>query len=116
MKRGVVAVGILIASVSQSSAQIESGNEIRESCQFAAQGPKTNLEVAKATYCQGFVKAILFVGRRLDEPVRFCAPDGITVGQAINIFLKYLNDHPDKTHEAAEDLAITAFWTEWGCK
>jgi hypothetical protein len=116
MKAGVVALSILIASIGQSYAQIESGNVMRDICQLAARGPKGELELAKATYCQGFVKAILFVGRRLGQPNRFCPPDGVTIGQAINVFLKYLNENPEQTHEPSEDLAIAAFGQAWRCK
>jgi Rap1a immunity proteins len=117
MKPGVFAICILIASASQSSAQaIANGNDIREACQFAARGPENELELSKASFCKGFVKTIISVGRRLNKPDSFCAPDGVTVGQAINVFLKYLNDNPDKAQQAAADLAITAFGTAWRCK
>ena len=118
MKAAAVALSILIASImGQPSAQAnQSGNEIREVCQISSRGPKTELEVAKATYWEGFVEAILSVGQRLHEPDRFCVPDGVTGGQATNLLLKYLNDNPDKAHRPAETLAITAFWKAWACK
>ena len=104
-------------AVVQSAAQgIQTGNNLKEGCQFASQGAKTNLEAGKALYCQGFVKGILFIGRRLNEPESFCPPTGVTVTQAINVFLKYLNENPDKSHQAAEDVTIQAFWKAWHCK
>jgi hypothetical protein len=116
MKAAAVTLSVLIACVGQCYAQDQSGNDISELCQIASRGPKTDFETAKATYCQGFVKAILFIGRRLDEPDSFCSQTGVTVGQAIDVFLKYLNDNPDKTHQPAESLAIAAFRKAWPCK
>jgi len=88
MKPTVVAICILIASANQSSAQtIANGSDIKEACQFAAQVPENELELSKASFCKGFVKTIVSVGRRLNRQDSFCAPDGVTVGQAINVFL-----------------------------
>jgi Rap1a immunity proteins len=90
--------------------------DIKEACQFAVRGPENELELSKASFCKGFVKTLVSVGRRLNKPDSFCAPDGVTVGQTINVFLKYLNDNPNKAQQAAADLAITAFGTAWRCK
>jgi hypothetical protein len=114
-----VALCVLTASVGQSSAQvIESGNDIREACQILAGGqvPKDALENAKGGYCLGFVTALLFIGGRLDDPDRFCPPNGVTVKQGNLVFLKYLHDNPDMTHQPAESLAIAAFRKAWRCQ
>jgi hypothetical protein len=89
-----------------------------EACQIGVQpgGVKTPLDAAKSGYCVGLVKALLFVGRRLQEPDNFCAPEGVTIGQGTRVVLKYLNDNPDKTHSPAENLAVAAFRAAWRCK
>ena len=116
MKAMAVAISIMIATLGQSFAQtIESGNDIKESCQFVVEGPKTNLEGAKALYCMGFVRPFLFIGRRLEERDSFCIPEGVHVSQATGIFLKYLSDNPEKTQLPPEDLAIQAFRKAWPC-
>ena len=117
MKAIAVALSIMIAALGQSFAQpVMSGADIRESCQFAVDGAKTNLESAKALHCMGVVRGILFLGRRLEERDSFCPPDGTHVSQATNVFLKYLDENPEKTQMEIEDLAIQAFRKAWPCK
>jgi hypothetical protein len=96
MKVAAAVFSALMASMGQCQSSALTGNDLREECQIAARGPKNEGELAKATYCQGFVTAILFTGSILNETARFCAPHAATVGQTINVFLKYLNDNPDR--------------------
>jgi len=56
------------------------------------------------------------LGRRLEERDSFCPPDGTHVSQATNVFLKYLNENPEKAQLEIEDLAIQAFRKAWPCK
>src|ERR1700674_5602594 len=119
MKAVALAISIMIAWLGQSFAQpIVSGKDIKEkeSCQFVVDGPKTEYESAMGLHCMGFVRAVLFLGRRLEERDSFCPPDGTHVTQATNIFVKYLNENPEKTQLDIEDLAIQAFRKAWPCK
>ena len=93
MKAVPLAISIMIALLAQSFAQpIVSGKDIKASCQFVVDGPKTEYESAMALHCMGVVRAILLLGRRLEERDAFCPPDGTHVTQATNIFVEYLND------------------------
>ena len=117
MKAIALAISIMIASLGQSFAQpVVSGKDIKESCQFVVEGPKTEFESAMALHCMGLVRAVLFLGRRLEERDSFCPPDGTHVSQATNVFLKYLNENPEKTQLDIEDLAIQAFRKARPCK
>jgi len=117
MKATVVALLVSAVGFAQSSAWATTGNELSDICQIAARdSPNGSLELAKAMDCQGFVEAIVLVGRRMREEDRFCAPAGVTVGQAIKVLVKYLNENPDQTHQAGESLAISAFGKAWPCK
>jgi hypothetical protein len=119
MKVIAFALFILMANAVQSSAQVvRSGNDIREACEILIQpgGQRGDVEHAKAGYCLGFVSALLFTGHWLAEPDNFCPPVGVTVDQAIRVFLKYLNENPDRTHGRSEVLGRIAFSTAWPCK
>lgn len=117
MKAVILAISIMIASMGQSFAEpIASGKDIKASCQSVADGPKTEYESAMALHCMGFVRAVLFLGRRLEERDRFCPPGGVHVTRATGIFVKYLDENPDKTQLDIEDLAVQAFQKEWPCK
>lgn len=119
MKPAVLALFILWVSAVQSAAQIvRTGNDIREACEILIQpgGPRGDVQNAKAGYCLGFVTAMLFTGHWLAEPDNFCPPVGVSVDQAIRVFLKYLNQNPDRTHQPSEVLARLAFSATWRCQ
>ena len=117
MKVVAISLSIIIATMGQSFAKpIESGNDIKPTCQFVVEGPKTEYESAMALHCMGFVRAVLFLGRRLEERDSFCPPEGTLVSQATNVFLKYLNENPEKGQSDIEDLAIQSFRKSWPCK
>jgi Rap1a immunity proteins len=118
MKAMAVALVVLMACEVHASAQaMRTGNDLKDVCNIAARGPKgEGLELAKATFCQGFVTALLVVGRSLEEPHTFCVPVGVTVGQAIDVVLKYMNDHPSELHRPAEYFVVAAFRDAWRCQ
>ena len=39
----------------------------------------------------------------------------VTAEQATRVLLKYMDAHPEETHERAEPLAVAAFRTAWPC-
>jgi hypothetical protein len=113
----VVFLLAFLTALSSPPVLATTGNELKDICQIAARdNPQGTLELAKTMQCQGFVEAIVLLGRRLNEPHRFCTPDGVTVGQAISVLLKFLNKNPEQLHHGGELLAITAFEAAWPCK
>ena len=117
MKTIALAISIMIATLGQSLAQpVESANDIKASCQFVGGSAKTDLDAANALFCMGFVRAILFTGRRLDGQDKFCPPEGVHVSQATKTFLAYLNENPEKGQLPPEDLMILAFRKAWHCQ
>lgn len=118
MKTIAITFAVLIASAVSASAQIsKTGNQMKDICEFATRGPKAEgFVLAKATFCQGYVMAFLAIGPYLPGPFTFCLPAGVTVDQAINAFLKYLDDNPSDTHKNAEYLIGMAFATAWPCR
>jgi Rap1a immunity proteins len=94
----------------KAAPQDGTGNGMRETCATTTRVARTGrADLADASYCLGFIKAILFVGEHLDAESRFCPPRGATVQQAVSVFLKYLNDNPESTHYSGESLAVQAF-------
>jgi len=118
MKLAVIIIfGVLWAGTGQSHADdIRTGNDIKEECQFVVRDAKTNLDAVKASYCIGFMRAILYTGENLEAQYRFCPPNHVTVEQTVNVFLKYLNANPEQTHRAPENLAVLALRKAWPCK
>lgn len=62
--------------------------------------------------CFGMVAALVWASQRFD----ICAIEGITTNQAMAIFVRFLNDHPEMQHENAEALIVQALQFEFPCK
>jgi hypothetical protein len=63
-----------------------SGNELYQKCTAEAVGK---------SYCVGYVTGIADV---MQISKSLCVPDGVTVGQMVDVIVKYLRDHPEKRH------------------
>jgi hypothetical protein len=109
---------ILTATTSHSHSAPLTGNDIRADCQAALstyQEPTSPASSYKFGFCSGFVIAVLDLGSLLDDTISFCHPSEVTQEQAIRALLKYMDAHPEETHERAEPLAVAAFRTAWPC-
>ena len=119
-----IALCIVVGTAGQCFAQT-TGNEIQEGCQigwnYTVNSARliSSVDAGKAGFCLGFTQAILSLGGGgggLAEPNRFCLSEEATMGQAIRVLVKYLNEHPQLTHEDAMTLALRAFKAAWPCQ
>jgi len=62
--------------------------------------------------CIGAIKTFLVLSYELG----FCRPETVTVGQMARVFVKYLEENPDKLHQGFALLAHEAFLKTWPCK
>ena len=46
----------------------------------------------------------------------YCIPSGVTSDQLVDIFIKYLNDHPESLHEKAQFLALSSLLKAFPCE
>lgn len=49
------------------------------------------------------------------KPSKICLPTGVTIAQETEVFLKYLDNHPERLHAPASVLAIGAWLDAWPC-
>ena len=47
---------------------------------------------------------------------RFCKPESVTVGQAIQVILKRLEGNPEVWHQLFDTLALAVFVDVWPCQ
>ena len=113
-----VFAALLALAVPTAHAQTGSGNDLLEACVNA--GPdfqaetKDKLEVLQHGMCLGTVQAIVTLGESLEEPFKFCPPNGI-LGQAVVVLVKFLRDHPHRLNAPMIDLAVEAYREAWPC-
>ena len=69
--------------------------------------------------CTGYVSGYgdgYFMGRLLSEKgMTICLPDGLIVAQRIRVFLKFLEEHPERLHEHIGVLYTKAMVEAFPC-
>jgi hypothetical protein len=103
------AVAILFALTMPASAEIYSANSILPGCKAIVADHPATFDMGR---CAGFVHALFFAvdGRH------FCWPQGVTIGQAVAVVVKYIEARPERMHEHFGMLAIEAMREAWPCK
>jgi hypothetical protein len=126
MKRILIALSLVLVCTSFASAQDAAGKveDLVRKCTDEPSVGGTDLEKIKTVmdfgFCTGFFAGILdtnsFIGALLGRPL-FCIPqDGISIDQAIKIFLKSAQDHPESLHHNARTQAPVVFLLAFPCK
>jgi len=109
----VMALAMLVVTPSQATTEIDplSGNYWLRVC--------TSEDTGDQTLCIGFILGLiegsLFlegsyqnIGSKMVKTQPLCVPQNIPAGQREDVFVKFLQDHPDKRHERASILFIEA--------
>lgn len=94
---------------------VTDGNSLEEALRLGdriqAKQTLTKEETAAYFSVLGYLQGQLGMGMawsRLGLDAPFKLPRGITVGQLQQIVVKFLSDHPEKLHEAADPLVLAA--------
>ena len=85
-------------------------------CQLVVRGPHTDREIVSATYCVAAVNGIAGVAPFLLPRYRFCLPDDVTAGEAVQVVVAYLESSLSRLHEDFRQLAIAAMRQAWPCR
>jgi hypothetical protein len=107
---------VLLGCGSSSDYGGQSGYDYLNRCQLAVRGPRTDREIASATYCVGAVTALVGVAPFLLPRYRFCFPDDVTTGEAVQVVVVYLESTLSRLHEDFRQLAIDAMRQAWPCR
>jgi len=94
----------------------QTGYDYLPRCQLVVRGPLTDREIVSATYCLGAVSALVGVAPLLPPRYRFCFPDDVTTGEAVQVVVAYLESSLSRLHEDFRPLAIAAMRQAWPCR
>jgi hypothetical protein len=86
-----------------------SANHRMPGCRSAI-APNDNSNPYMQGVCTGTVDALQFAS------VDLCAPPESTIGQALRVVVKYIDDRPARMHEDFKILALEAMRAAWPCK
>lgn len=69
-------------------------------------------EAALIGYVMGVVTSQLYAG---PANRKFCPPPTMTAGQASDVLIKWLREHPETRHQPTYDLLVIALGAAWPC-
>jgi hypothetical protein len=101
-------------AVEQNVPSTSDGNQLLPRCQSAIDALghdswKSHQESFDTGYCSGLVEGISYAS------THSCLPDGATVGQAVRVVVKYLNDHPEDLNLDERELVDVALGLAFPC-
>jgi hypothetical protein len=88
----------------QENQSFYSGGELLRSCGHEAE--------FTGGVCFGMVAGLVWAGERFD----ICAIEGLTTGQATDIVVRFLADHPEMQQQIAQAAIVAALQHEFPCK
>jgi hypothetical protein len=106
MRSLLLTVLITVFSISSAEADFMTGNDLWAACN---PGPRPE--------CIGYVEAIadaLSLGDFLG--LQACMPQTLTSGQAVDVVMKHLRDHPEQRHFGAVSLVALALAQGFPCR
>lgn len=92
-----------------------SGTELQSKCKTAL---KDQADAFDGGYCAGFIDGVMsqtLVEAKAGFDVPFCLPTGGSMGQIVQVFVKYLDDHPERLHEPASLLLVESLAKAFPC-
>src|SRR6185295_8452520 len=101
-------------------AQGQTGSELLTKCKDffnILDNNSSGFDAFGGGFCAGFVSGVLSGAevwkvadtlRKQDHPMAFCRPEKSDNGQLVRVFVKYLEDHPEKLHEPAGVLLLAS--------
>jgi hypothetical protein len=104
-----------LANAQNSAMSMKAGCE-----EFANKGSNTNPTlIFNSGYCVGIIEGLMQkaqtpAGVQVGLPI--CGPATSTVGQAVLVVIKYMNDNPQELHESFMKVALHALVKTWPCK
>jgi hypothetical protein len=122
MAMGGIALLSLVSVTSSAAvgiAYFKVGTDLQASCDGTAAG-EANASTAEYLLCLGYLQGVIDTDATLAEwgetPRQACIPRGVTSSRLRQVFLQWLNAHPDQLRFSAASLALAAFSESWPCK
>jgi hypothetical protein len=71
-------------------------------------------------FCLGYLSGLMVLNQLYQDMERgkpfFCAPGWVSPGQARLVFLKYMEEHPEKLHEDAGSMVMVSLMVTFPCE
>lgn len=107
----------LIAEGQSQNGEALTSLKLREYCGFVGsdQAKLSDEGYNHENICLFYVSGVLDGFQIGDSATKICIPDGASLGEQALVVSKYLNQHPEKLHNAPQYLVIDAVHTAFPC-
>lgn len=109
---------LLLATLPVYPGQFYAGNTLLEICKGTAPGEASPVSIYHGS-CMGYLAGVADAEATWvkwgAKAQTFCVPNGTNVEQLRQVFLRWMDQHPEHWHLASGDLMITAFREAWPC-
>lgn len=100
-------IALLMMVATTDSGGFMTGNKLYDQCKVRS--------AICTGYIQGAVDAASFYKSWGAPKANFCLPDGVTVGQMIDVTQKFLTEKPELRHLQASSLVVSAMYVSFPC-
>ena len=118
MRVYIIVAGLVLSITGSGSATVvDKGTDAQKSCQLLVQNSfRDQGEARSAGACEGMIETAAMFSSNLPANVRGCPPAQGSILQSAKVFLRYLDNHPDRVNEPGITIAIEAFRDAWPCQ
>jgi hypothetical protein len=114
----MIVTGLALSVIGKVSATVvDKGTDAQKSCQLLVQDSfRDQGEARSAGSCEGMIETAMLFSPNLPADVRACPPAQGSVLQSAKVFLRYLDNNPNRVNEPGITIAIEAFRDAWPCR
>lgn len=125
MKKRIVFTALMVLATlavpTASQADGQDGNAFLRNCSDALRFETLtdDDERLNAGVCYGFVLGVrqtLMMWQQFGPDLDLCIPANVSLKQLVQVFVKYMEDNPEKLQYSASVLLVTAASEEWPCE
>jgi hypothetical protein len=118
MRVCIIVAGLVLAIIERGSATVvDKGTDAQRSCELVVQNSFHNQDEARsAGACEGMIETAMLFSPNLPADIRACPPTQGSILQSAKVFLRYIDNNPDRVNEPGITIAIEAFRDTWPCQ
>jgi Ssp1 endopeptidase immunity protein Rap1a len=118
MRVYIIVAGLALSIIGRGSATVvDKGTDAQKSCELLVQNSfRDQGEARSAGACEGMIETAVLFSPNLPANIRACPPAQGSILQSAKVFLRYLDNNPDRVKEPGITVAIEAFRDTWPCQ
>jgi Ssp1 endopeptidase immunity protein Rap1a len=118
MRVYIIAAALVLSIIGGASATVvDKGTDAQKSCELLVQSSfRDQGDARSAGACEGMIETAMIFSPNLPANIRACPPAQGSILQGAKVFLRYLDNNPDRAKEPGLTVAIESFRDAWPCQ